>query len=125
MADYYRLTNIKVRLNQSDASLDAIINEYGNQVDAFINQELRAHLGDTNAAGTAIVLPLTGVTDPPLTVDTQVMADDLTIAYLRADQNDNKELRDDAEKRFATHLIREYGYSRDLPFDISNLADVT
>lgn len=64
MADYFRLANIKLRLNQTTTAMDDIINEYGEQVDAFINQELRAHLGDTNAAGTTIILPLTGVTDP-------------------------------------------------------------
>jgi hypothetical protein len=124
MADYYRLTNIKTRLNVG-ASMDTLLNEYGEQVDAHINQELRAHLGDTDAAGNAIVLPLTGVTDPPLTIDTQVMADDLVIAYLRADQAENPKMREDAESRFAHHLIREFGYARDLPYDISNLADVT
>jgi hypothetical protein len=124
MADYFRLTNIKTRLNV-DATMDALLNEYGEQVDAFINQELRAHLGDANAAGDAIVLPLTGVTTPALSLDTQVMADDLVIAYLRSDQAENPELKETAEKRFKGHLIREFGYSRDLPYDIFNLADVT
>ena len=126
MPDYYRLTNIKVRLNNTTTQLDNIINEYGRQVDAFINKELRSHLGDTNAAGNAIVIPFTGATIPALDEDLQTHADDLTIAYMRAEQNDNTALREEAESRFRTgYLIKTFGYSRDLPYDISNLADIS
>ena len=124
-SQYYRLPKIKKRLNQTTNAMDELLNGYGADVDSFINKELRAHLGLLNAAGTAITLPLTPSTVPPLSTDTQKHADDLVISYLRADQAENPELRDTAEKRFKQHLIREFGYSRDLQFDYTGLTDLT
>lgn len=126
MADYIRLSNIKNRLGQSGSdSLDSIILEHGNDVDSMIDNALRNHLGNNNAAGVAIVLPLTSLTTPAIDVEIQKIADDTVIGLIRSDNANDHEILDRAEKRIKSYLIKRFGYSRDIAFDKISLDGIT
>ena len=121
--DYYRIPNIEKRMvTPPDRET---LHMYGKDVNNFINQELRKHLGSKKSDDSDIVLPLTASTVPAVDTDLMYHADSMVIAFIRADQNDNPELKENAQKDFKKSLIRRFGYARDLPFDFTGLANLS
>jgi len=122
---YYRTADIKRRIGETTDALDPLIVSLGEDVDAMINTELQNHLGKTNAAGTAIIFPLTTLTTPSIDRDIQKIADDTVIGIIRDDNANNPDILERAEKRLQKHLVKRFGYSRDLPFDFTGLKGIT
>ena len=121
--DYYRIPNIEKRMvTPPDRET---LHLYGKMTNNFINEELKRHLGKTKADGTAITIPFTSSTDPAVDTDMMDHADSIVIAMIRADQNDNPELVENAKRDFRKSLIRRFGYARDLAFDYTGLANLS
>lgn len=90
------------------------------EVDKFINQSLRNHLGSYNSSGNPIIIPLTSTTVPVVPDDLVECANDLTVLRLRKDQTntdaDNKAWNDRQEYFRDIDLRRIFGWARGQPF---------
>lgn len=115
---YAILDFVKKRLNiaDTDESLDDYLEVFMQDVDNWVNNELRKKLGTYDYNGRFITLPLTTTTVPPLEPELMTKASMLVIGRVRQEQSNDNNLLQTAENNFATYLNRQFGFTRDVPF---------
>ena len=92
MTHYASLDMIKQKLRIEDNTIDDELNIYMDEIDAFINRELEAKFGTFTEYEYPIVLPLTDLTNPPVTFDLRQIAADLVEGKFRYKTTNDKTL---------------------------------
>ena len=103
----------KLRIAQSDNSLDNEINIFIDDVDDYINEQLRHRLGFTDSVGNDVTIPLTAITTPKLDDKIRQIANDFAVAKFRFEVDNDDKLLQEAYKRLDHYLDHKYGWVSD------------
>ena len=102
---------IKQKLRIEDNTIDDELNIYMDEIDAFINRELEAKFGTFTEYEYPIVLPLTDLTNPPVTFDLRQIAADLVEGKFRYKTTNDKTLWDFAREALVNYLDKSFGWT--------------
>jgi len=103
----------KLRIAQTDNSLDNEINIFIDDVDDYINEQLRHRLGFTDSVGNDVTIPLTAITTPKLDDKIRQIANDFAVAKFRFEVDNDDKLLQEAYKRLDHYLDHKYGWVSD------------
>ena len=109
-SQYATLDVIKKKLRIPDDTIDDELEIIISEVQDYMNRKIRRRLGYFNVYGDDIILPLTEVTTPPVTVDLKQIADDLCEGKFRLKTTNDKTLWEEAEKELEEHLDENFGW---------------
>lgn len=126
---YSSTTRIRNRAPQIDSGMNEQLNDYQMYVDSIIDREIRSVLGNTDANGYKILLPLSGSFDivdtqqmvVQLQMDSQIQmaADDLVIALFRVDKSENEAKLENAENRLKRVIQSKFGGPVSTDYDLT------
>lgn len=111
MSHYASLDMVKQKLRVEDKTIDDELNIYLDEVDSFINRELRAKFGETTEYGYKVSLPLTEDTNPALTFDLRQIAADLVEGKFRLKTTDDDKLWNKARESLEIYLVKSFGWT--------------
>ena len=100
----------KLRISDTDTSLDNEIEIYLDDVDDYINEQLRHRLGFFDSVGNDIILPLTSSTTPKLDDKLRQIANDFAVGKFRFEVDNDDKLLQEAYKRLDHHLDHKFGW---------------
>ena len=106
----------KLRIQESDHTIDEELETYSTEVDTLINRHLRRKLGTFDQNGDPINLPLTETTYPAITEDLRVIADDLVEGKFRLKTTNDEILWNNAKQQLLEYLDFEFGWTENKPF---------
>jgi hypothetical protein len=108
---YSNYDSLKVKLRIPDDSIIDEIELYQQETDTLINNRLRAKLGNTDANGNAIVLPLTSSTYPIIDDELISIANDLVEGKFRFKTTQRDIYWKEALGRFDEYMDRTFGWT--------------
>ena len=111
MTHYASLDMIKQKLRIEDSTIDDELNIYMDEIDAFVNRELKAKFGSKTEYGYPIVLPLTDTTNPPVTFDLRQIAADLVEGKFRFKTSNDDSLWRLAKESLKDYLDKSFGWT--------------
>jgi len=111
MVVYSDLDTIKLKLRVPDDTIDSELEIYMDEIDDYINREIRKKLGTTDWNGDDIIIPLTETTSPQITKDMIAMSNDLVEAKFRSKTTNDETLWDRAKDEFSEFLTEKFGWS--------------
>lgn len=90
---------------------------YSQEVDDYINNKIRARIGEYDSNGDYLPLPLTYLTRPPLDEELLAIASDLIEAKFHLHISEKPLKWDTAVKTFESYLDRRFGIQSHKPYE--------
>lgn len=109
---YSTIDNVKkkLRIPETDDSITEELQLYAQEVDAWVETEVRKKIGYRDDNGDPIDINFTIITNPEIDVDIRGRADDLLEGKFRLKTTNDATLWDDARKEFRAYLDGIFGW---------------